>query len=126
MIAAILIIPNFVMGETGEALNENRFYSTAWSLLPPIIAIILAFIVPKLFVGMAFDAGTVASGPMSATIILAFSQGIAFRDPLNVANPVADAFGTIALIALTPIIAIEILGILFKIKSRKVGVPNEQ
>ena len=99
-----------------------------WHIILPgfAIAVALAFVTPKLFVGMAFDSGGVASGPMSATIILAFSQGIAFRDPLNVANPVADAFGTIALIALTPIIAIEILGILFKIKSRKVGVPNEQ
>ena len=99
-----------------------------WHILLPgyALALILMFVTPKLFVGIAFDSGAVASGPMSATFILAFSQGIAFRDPLAVTNPVADAFGCIALIALTPILAIEILGIMYKVKAKKVGVPNEQ
>lgn len=99
-----------------------------WHILLPgfALAIGLMFITPQLFVGMAFDSGGVASGPMSATFILAFSQGIAFRDPTSVANPVADAFGVIALIALTPIIAVEILGLMYKSKSKKVGVPDAQ
>lgn len=93
-----------------------------WHILLPgfALAIVLMFFTPKLFVGMAFDSGGVASGPMSATFILAFSQGVAFRNPAIVENPVADAFGVIALIALTPIIAVEILGLLFKAKEKKV------
>lgn len=95
-----------------------------WHILLPgyIIAIALMFFTPKLFVGMAFDSGGVASGPMSATFILAFSQGVAFSDAVQ---PVlADAFGMIALIAFTPILTVQILGILFKIRSKKEGLNN--
>ena len=48
-----------------------------WHYLLPgyIISIIMSYYVPKLFVGMAFDSGGVASGPMTATFILAFAQG---------------------------------------------------
>jgi hypothetical protein len=96
-----------------------------WHILLPgyIIALALMFFTPKLFVGMAFDSGGVASGPMSATFILAFSQGIAFSDTVD--SVLADAFGMIALIAFTPIVTVQILGILFKIKSRKEGLNNE-
>lgn len=96
-----------------------------WHILLPgyILALALMFITPKIFVGMAFDSGGVASGPMSATFILAFSQGVAFRDGAQAV--VADAFGMIALIAFTPIITIQVLGILFKMKSKKEGLTNE-
>lgn len=90
-----------------------------WHLLVPgyIIALGLMFFTPKLFVGIAFDSGGVASGPMAATFILAFSQGVAFRDSGHM--NLGDAFGMIALIAFVPIITIEILGIIYKIKSKK-------
>lgn len=92
-----------------------------WHVLLPgyILAIGLMFITPKLFVGMAFDSGGVASGPMCATFILAFSQGVAFRDASS--GSLVDAFGMIALVAFVPIITIEILGIVFKLKSKKEG-----
>lgn len=87
-------------------------------LLPGFgLAVILAYFVPDLFVGMAFDAGGVASGPMTATFSLAFVQGIAARVPT--ADVVADGFGMIAIVAMMPIIAIELLGALFQAKSRK-------
>lgn len=96
-----------------------------WHILLPgyILAIGLMFFTPKLFVGMAFDSGGVASGPMSATFILAFSQGVAFSD--GVTTTLADAFGMIALIAFTPIVTIQILGIIFKIKTKKEGLDYE-
>ena len=49
-----------------------------WQYLLPgyAIALILTYIVPKLFVGIAFDSGGVASGPMTATFILAYTQGL--------------------------------------------------
>lgn len=92
-------------------------------LLPGFgISILLAHRVPKLFVGIAFDSGGVASGPMTATFILAFAQGVARSIPH--ANVLVDGFGIIAMVAMTPIIALQILGILFKNKSKKEGVVN--
>ncbi len=90
-----------------------------WAYLLPGfgIAVILAYFVPELFVGMAFDAGGVASGPMTATFSLAFVQGIASQVPS--ADLVADGFGMIAIVAMTPIIALELLGALYQVKMRK-------
>jgi hypothetical protein len=87
-------------------------------LLPGFgIAAALAYFVPDLFVGIAYDAGGVASGPMTATFSLAFVQGIAAKVPT--ADLVADGFGMIAIVAMMPIIAIELLGALYQLKTRK-------
>lgn len=93
-----------------------------WHYLLPgyLIAIALMFITPKIFVGMAFDSGGVASGPKTATFILAFIQGAA--SGAEGANVLVDGFGMIAMVALAPIIALEILGLIFKVKSRKGGL----
>jgi hypothetical protein len=68
---------------------------------------------------MAFDAGGVASGPMTATFSLAFVQGIAAQVPT--ADVVTDGFGMIAIVAMMPIIALELLGALYQAKSRKLS-----
>lgn len=87
-------------------------------LLPGFgLAVLLSYLVPDLFVGMAFDAGGVASGPMTATFSLAFIQGIAAQTPS--ADLISDGFGMIAIVAMVPIIAIQILGALYQIKLRK-------
>ncbi len=90
-----------------------------WHYILPgyIICIGLSYIVPKLFVGIAFDSGGVASGPMSATFILAYIQGAA--DRITTADVLVDGFGMIAMVAMTPIIALEILGLIYKIRSRR-------
>ena len=95
-----------------------------WHYLLPgyIIAVILTYIVPKLFVGIAFDSGGVASGPMTATFILAFAQGAA--EGIPGADVMLDGFGIIAMVALTPLITLQILGIIYKIKTRKGGSEN--
>lgn len=87
-----------------------------WMLLLPGfgLAVLLSFFVPDLFVGMAIDAGGVASGPMTATFSLAFVQGIAAHTPT--ADVVADGFGMIAVVAMVPIVAIELLGVLYQAK----------
>lgn len=110
------------------AVGMSVFMSALRILIPEIrlwmyllpgfgLSVILAFFVPDLFVGMAFDAGGVASGPMTATFSLAFVQGIAAQVPS--ADVVADGFGMIAIVAMMPIIAIELLGTLYQAKSRK-------
>ena len=93
-----------------------------WHYLLPGYAVSLAltFFVPKLFVGVAFDSGGVASGPMTATFILAFAQGVA--EAIDGADVLLDGFGIIALVALTPLITLQILGLIYQIKSRKGGL----
>ncbi len=74
-----------------------------------VLIIILSWIIPKLFVGIAFDSGGTASGPMTGTFIFAFIQGIAINHPT--ADAILDGFGMIATVAMTPILFIELLGL---------------
>lgn len=92
-----------------------------WHFLLPgfALAIILTYIVPPIFVGIAFDSGGVASGPMTATFVLAFAQGAANAIPT--ANVLIDGFGVIAMVAMTPLVALQLLGLIFKIKARREG-----
>ena len=96
-----------------------------WHYLLPgyIISIAMTYFVPKLFVGIAFDAGGVATGPMTATFILAFTQGAA--EAIEGASVLRDGFGMISMVALMPIITLQILGFVFKIKSKKRGVKED-
>lgn len=89
-----------------------------WHILLPgfALAIALSWYVDDLFVGIAFDAGGVASGPMAATFVLSFAQGIANDWPT--ANILSDGFGIIALIAMTPVISILVVGALVKVQSK--------
>lgn len=80
------------------------------------IALVLAFFVPDIFVSIAFDSGGVASGPMTATFLLPFTIGICEAVGGNV---VQDAFGVVAMVAMTPLIAIEVLGLIYRIKLKK-------
>lgn len=93
-----------------------------WHYLLPgyLISIAMTHFVPKLFVGIAFDAGGVATGPVTATFILAFTQGAA--EAVEGASILIDGFGMIATVALTPIITLQILGFIFGIKTRKGGL----
>ncbi len=93
-----------------------------WHYLLPgyIISVVMTFFVPPLFVGIAFDSGGVASGPMTATFILAFSQGVA--EATAGADVLLDGFGTIAMVALTPLIALQVLGLIYKVKTVKGGI----
>ncbi|WP_376779616.1 DUF1538 domain-containing protein [Proteiniclasticum ruminis] len=88
-----------------------------------IISLGLMFIVPKLFVGIAFDAGGVATGPMTATFILAFVQGAAHA--YEGADMLVDGFGMIAMVAMAPIITLQLLGLVFQSKAKKKGAMKE-
>jgi hypothetical protein len=107
------------------ALSILRIVTPAiqlWHYLLPgfFLAIVLTYFVPELFVGIAFDAGGVASGPMTATFILAFAQGVA--EAAEGANVLIDGFGVIAMVALTPLLTLQLLGYLYKVKSTEGGV----
>jgi len=93
-----------------------------WFLIPGYVtAMALTFFCPPLFTAIAFDSGGVASGPMSSTFILAFTLGASASSG---GNPVTDAFGVIAMIAMIPLITIQILGILFKRKEKRSTVEH--
>ena len=97
-----------------------------WHYLLPgyIIALSLMYIIPKVFVGIAFDAGGVATGPVTATFILSFTLGAA--SGIDGTNAILDGFGMIAIVALMPIITLEILGFIFKLKSKKGEVKKDE
>ena len=94
--------------------------SLLWVVLPGYaIALILTFFVPDIFTAIAFDSGGVASGPMTATFLLPFAVGACTALGGNV---VEDAFGVIAMVAMTPLIAIQVLGLIYKIRSARIEV----
>lgn len=81
-----------------------------------VIALLLTFIVPDIFTSIAFDSGGVASGPMTATFLLPFAMGACVSVGGTI---VTDAFGVVAMVAMTPLIAIQVLGLVYKIKLRR-------
>ena len=89
-----------------------------WYFLLPgyAIALGLSFFVPKVFTAIAFDSGGVASGPMTATFLLPFAMGACATlggDMLR------DAFGIVAMVAMTPLVTIQILGLIFTLKTKR-------
>ncbi|MBQ8880248.1 MAG: DUF1538 domain-containing protein [Clostridia bacterium] len=86
-----------------------------WILIPGyILALSLAFFVPSIFVGIAFDSGGVASGTMMSAFVLPLCTGACNQLGGNV---MTDAFGCVALVAMAPIISIQICGFAYKLKS---------
>lgn len=89
--------------------------SIFWFLIPGyLIAILLTFAVPRIFTSVAFDSGGVASGPMTATFLLPFAMGAC--DAVG-GNVLTDAFGIVAMVAMTPLITIQIIGLVYKVKT---------
>ncbi len=88
-----------------------------WILIPGyVVALALSFYVPPIFVGIAFDSGGVASGPMTTTFLLPLSIGVCSAVGGNL---MTDAFGVVAMVALTPLIAIQLMGAAYRWKSDK-------
>ena len=86
-----------------------------WILIPGyIIALALAFFVPKIFVGISFDSGGVASGTMMSAFVLPLCTGACNAIGGNV---MTDAFGCVALVAMAPIISIQICGLVYRLKT---------
>ena len=90
--------------------------SILWFLIPGYaVSLALTFFVPQLFTGVAFDAGGVASGPMTATFLLPFAMGACEAAGGNL---MTDAFGLVALVAMTPLVTIQLLGLAGRVKKR--------
>ena len=91
--------------------------SILWFLIPGYaIALIISFFVPKMYTAIAFDSGGVASGPMTATFLLPFAQGACIAVGGNI---VTDAFGVVAMVAMTPLITIQLMGLIAQLKKSR-------
>lgn len=94
-----------------------------WILIPGyLLALGMSYRVQPILVGIAFDSGGVASGPMTSTFLLPLTMGACTALGGNV---VTDAFGVVALVALAPLIAIQIMGLVYEHKLKKSsGIPK--
>jgi hypothetical protein len=91
----------------------------AWILIPGYaLALGLTFFVPRIFTGIAFDSGGVCSGPMSTTFLLPFAIGACEGIKGNI---MVEAFGIVAVIAMTPLIVIQLMGLVYKVKTAEVA-----
>ena len=92
--------------------------SILWFLVPGYaIALGLSFFVPDIYTAIAFDSGGVASGPMTATFMLQFMMGVSIALGGNV---LTDAFGIVAMVAMMPLLSIQVVGFYYQIKAKKV------
>ena len=100
--------------------------SVMYFLMPGyVLALGLSFFTPKIFTSIAFDSGGVASGPMTATFLLPFAMGAceAIGGPERI---VSDAFGVVAMVAMTPLITIQLLGVEYKFRTRRESEARER
>ena len=93
--------------------------SILWFLVPGYaIALGMSFFVPQIYTGVAFDAGGVASGPMTATFLLPLAMGACTALGGNI---LSDAFGIVAMVAMTPLVTIQLLGFYAVMKKKIAG-----
>lgn len=76
---------------------------------------------PPIFTGIAFDSGGVASGPMTATFLLPLAMGVCDRVGGNV---LTDAFGLVSFVAMTPLISIQLLGLVYNFRMKRALHPG--
>lgn len=85
-------------------------FNILYYLIPGyLVALGLSFFVPRLYTAIAFDSGGVASGPLTSTFILPFAVGACYVLQ-GETKVLADAFGIVAMVAMTPLITIQALG----------------
>ena len=91
--------------------------SILWFVVPGyVIALAMSFFVPPIFTAIAFDSGGVASGPMTATFMLPFAMGACEAVGGNV---ITDAFGLVSLVAMMPLITVQVMGAVYVVRSKK-------
>ena len=95
--------------------------SILWFVIPGYAAaLIISFFVPKIYTAIAFDSGGVASGPMTAAFLLPLAQGACAAVG---GNMITDAFGVVAMVAMTPLITIQVMGLVSRRTKRTVRKP---
>lgn len=87
-----------------------------------VLALVLSFFVPGVFTGIAFDSGGVASGPLTATFLLPMAMGACEAVGGNI---LTDAFGIVAMVAMTPLLTIQLLGLLMSVRNRRMQTERD-
>lgn len=115
--AMLLSLSIGVAASVGLAMLRVLTGVSIYVLLIPgyLAALAMTFFVPKIFTGIAFDSGGVASGPMTTTFLLPFAMGACEAVGGNV---LTDAFGIVAMVAMTPLLTIQALGLLYLRKQK--------
>ena len=91
--------------------------SILWFVVPGYAAALaLSFLVPDIYTAIAFDSGGVASGPMTATFMLQLVMGASIALGGNVLR---DAFGVVALVAMMPLLSIQLVGFLYERRAKR-------
>jgi hypothetical protein len=91
--------------------------SILWFVVPGYaVALAMSFFVPPIFTAIAFDSGGVASGPMTATFMLPFAMGACEAVGGNV---ITDAFGLVSLVAMMPLITVQVMGAVYLVRSKR-------
>lgn len=86
-------------------------FSILFYLIPGyLISLGLSFFVPGLYTAIAFDSGGVASGPLTSSFILPFAVGVCASVTGGVDSILSNAFGIVAMVAMAPLITIQLLG----------------
>jgi len=80
------------------------------------VALGLTLFVPKIFTGIAFDSGGVCSGPMTSTFLLPLAMGTCEGSG---GDMMIDAFGIVAMVAMTPLIIIQLMGLIYSLKQKE-------
>lgn len=94
-----------------------------WLILPGyLLALLLSFVTPDIFTAIAFDSGGVATGPVTATFLLPLAIGACLAVGGNV---ITDAFGVVSMAAMTPLITIQLLGLIYRLRGRKKAIPEQ-
>ena len=109
----------------GLSMIRVLFGLSIWYFIFPgyLLALVLTFFVPKIFVAVAFDSGGVASGTMTATFLLPFATGACAAVGGNI---LTDAFGIIAMVAMAPLVTIQVMGLVYKIKIKHTEEEEEE
>jgi len=103
----------------GLALLRVLTGLSIWWILAPgyAIALGLMFLTPRIFSSIAFDSGGAVSGAMTSAFLIPFALGAAEEIGTNI---LLDAFGLVAFVAMTPLITIQLLGLVYKVKLRRI------
>jgi hypothetical protein len=107
----------------GIAMVRILFNVSILYILVPsyAFALLLTFFVPPIFTGIAFDSGGVCSGPMTSTFLLPFAIGACAT-----AGHIEDAFGIVAMVAMTPLVVVQLLGLVYGHKMKAAVEPVEE
>ena len=112
-----IMLPLYFTLKSMGMLNSLTGISLFWFLIPGYTtALILTFFVPDIYTAIAFDSGGVASGPMTATFMLQFFMGASIALGGNVLQ---DAFGVVALVAMMPLVSIQLVGLFYECKQKR-------